>query len=224
MLRMASIFAMLVLSSLACQVATAQNNGPLQTPQAPQQRGQAPAPLIATPRQDRHDGLSISVDPYNEPPRAKQKFGKANPLAVGILPIEVSMRNDTDRPIHVDLSTIQLEVHFSDDHHQELDWLPPQQVANQVAHPKGPAAPTARRFPIGVPSGADSKADKLTEILKPLSLDADIVPPKGTIHGFLFFDLNHDMSLVQNASLYVPDVTTVPPSKPMMFFEVPLGE
>ncbi|HEV3482871.1 MAG TPA: hypothetical protein VGR97_11170, partial [Candidatus Acidoferrales bacterium] len=128
------------------------------------------------------------------------------------------------RPIHVDLSTIQLEVHFSDDHHQEIDWLPPQQVANQVAHPKGPAAPTARRFPIGVPSGKDSKADKLAEILKPLSLDADIVPPMGTIHGFLFFDLNHNMSLVQNASLYVPDVSTVPPSKPMMFYEVPLGE
>ena len=209
------------LGSLACLGAMAQNDGPLQTPQ---QRGQASAPLIATPRQDRHDGLSISVDPYNEPARAKQKFGKANPLAAGILPIEVSMHNDTDRPIRVDLSTIQLEVHFSDDHHQEIDWLPAQQVANQVAHPKGPAAPAARRFPIGVPSGADSKADKLAEILKPLALDADIVPPMGTIHGFLFFDLNHDMSLVQNASLYVPDVSTVPPTKPMMFYEVPLGE
>ncbi|HXU21958.1 MAG TPA: hypothetical protein VN788_15350 [Verrucomicrobiae bacterium] len=209
------------LGSLACLGAMAQNNGPLQ---APQQKGQAPAQLIATPRQDRHDGLSITVDPYNEPTRAKQKFGKANPLTAGILPIEVSMHNDTERPIHVDLSTIQLEVHFSDDHHQELDWLPAQQVANQVAHPKGPAAPTARRFPIGVPSGADSKADKMADILKPLTLDADIVPPMGTIHGFLFFDLNHDMSLVQNASLYVPDVNTVPASKPMMFYEVPLGE
>src|SRR6185437_4843465 len=109
------------MGSLACLGAIAQNNGPLQ---APQQKGQAPAQLIATPRQDRHDGLSITVDPYNEPARAKQKFGKANPLAVGILPIEVSMHNDTERPIHVDLSTIQLEVHFSDDHHQELDWLP----------------------------------------------------------------------------------------------------
>jgi hypothetical protein len=93
-----------------------------------------------------------------------------------------------------------------------------------VAHPKGPSAPQARRFPIGIPSGADSKADKLAEILKPLSLDADIVPPMGTIHGFLFFDLNHDMSLVDTSSLYVPDVATIPPSKPMMFYEVPLGQ
>lgn len=216
MARTASIIAMVGLGLLACHSASAQVN-PRQAPST------ANAPTIVTPRQDRHDGLSISVDPFNDAARAKEKFGKSNPLAVGILPIEVSMRNDTDHPIHVDLSTIQLEVHFSDDRHQEIDWLPAQQVANQVAHPKGPSAPQSRRFPIGIPSGSDSKVDKLAEILKPLSLDADIVPPKGTIHGFLFFDLNHDMSLVATASLYVPDVATVPAGKPMMFFEVPLG-
>lgn len=205
------------LGLFACQGAAAQID-------PRQAASNANAPTVVTPREDRHDGLSISVDPYSEPGRAKQKFGKANPLTAGILPIEVSVRNETDHAIKVDLSTVQLEVHFSEDRNQELDWLPAQQVANQVAHPKGPAAPTARRFPIGVPSGADSKADKLADILKPLTLDADIVPPKGTIHGFLFFDLNHDMSLAETASLYVPDVTTVPASKPLMFFEVPLGK
>jgi hypothetical protein len=215
-MRNISIAAVIGLALLACHGAGAQTD-PRQSAKT------ADGPTIVTPRQDRHDGLSISVDPYTEAARAKEKFGKADPLAVGILPIEVSMHNDTDHPIHVDLSTIQLEVHFSDDRHQEIDWLPAQQVANQVAHPKGPSAPQTRRFPIGIPSGTDSKADKLADILKPLSLDADIVPPKGTIHGFLFFDLNHDMSLAETASLYVPDVTTVPPSKPLMFFEVPLG-
>jgi hypothetical protein len=217
MMRTAYIIAVIGLGLLARQGANAQID--------PRQAASTVnAPTIVTPREDRHDGLSISVDPYSEQARAKEKFGKANPLTAGILPIEVSMRNDTDHPIHVDLSTVQLEVHFSDDKHQDIDWLPAQQVANQVAHPKGPAAPQARRFPIGVPSGTDSKADKLAAVLKPLSLDADIVPPKGTIHGFLFFDLNHDMSLMPTASLYVPDVTTVPASKPLMFFEVPLGK
>ena len=79
MVRMASIIATLVLSFLACFGAMAQNNGPLKTPQASQQSVQAPAPLIATPRQDRHDGLSISVDPYSEPARAKEKFGRPIP-------------------------------------------------------------------------------------------------------------------------------------------------
>jgi hypothetical protein len=178
---------------------------------------------IITPRQDQHDGLRISVDAYSQPARAKEKFGKANPLNVGILPVEVSLHNERNQPIHVDLSTIQLSVNFSDGHRQDIDWVPVQQVANQVAHPGGPSAPQARRFPIGIPSGADKKADQLADILRPLALDADVVPPMGTIHGFLFFDLNHNMSLAEGASLYVPDVTTIPPTKPLMFFEVPLG-
>jgi len=59
--------------------------------------------------------------------------------------------------------------------------------------------------------------------LRPLSLDAEIIPPKGAIHGFLFFDVAHDMSVVAKASLYVPDVAVVATKKPLIFFEVPLG-
>jgi hypothetical protein len=62
------------------------------------------------------------------------------------------------------------------------------------------------------------------DILKPLLLDVDVVPPMGVIHGFLFFDLNHDLSIADTASLYVPDVTNVPSNKQLMFFEVPLGK
>ena len=45
-----------------------------------------------------------------------------------------------------------------------------------------------------------------------------------TIHGFVFFDLNGDLSLAAKASLYVPDVATIPSNKALMFFEVPLGK
>jgi hypothetical protein len=44
----------------------------------------------------------------------------------------------------------------------------------------------------------------------------------GLIHGFLFFDLSREMSLARNASLYIPDVTTAPSQKALMFFEIPL--
>jgi hypothetical protein len=172
--------------------------------------------------EDRHEGLRVSVDPYADPARAKEKFGKANPLAVGILPVEIWMRNETPQPMHLELGTVQLAVHFESGRHQDIDWLDVQDVASEVAHPGGTPAPKARRFPVGLPSGTDKKTDKLLDILKPLSLDADIVPPMGTIHGFLFFDLSRDMSLAKKASLYVPDVTTVPSNKTLMFFEVPL--
>lgn len=175
---------------------------------------------------DRHEGLSVSADAYSDPARAKEKFGKgADPLPVGILPVEVFLRNETDQPMHVDLSTIQLDVHpHGGARDEDIDALSIHDVAASVAHPHGPSAPQSRRFPVGLPSSGDKKADKVADVLGPLALNSDIVPPMGMIHGFLFFDLGDDMSLAQTASIYVPDVTVVPSQKPLMFFEVPVGK
>jgi hypothetical protein len=175
---------------------------------------------------DRHEGLSVSADAYSDPARAKDKFGKAaDPLPVGILPVEVFLRNETDQPMHVDLSTIQLDVHpHGGAQDQDIDAMSLHDVAASVAHPHGPSAPEARRFPVGLPSSTDKKADKVADVLGPLALDSDVVPPHGMIHGFVFFDLGDDMSLAESASVYVPDVTIVPSQKPLMFFEVRVGK
>jgi len=174
--------------------------------------------------QDQHDGLTVSAKPYTDVELAKEKFGKANPMAVGILPVEVFLHNETLEPVRVDVSTIQLSVNFPSGKHQDLDWLSAKEVASVVAHPNGPPAPQSRRFPIGIGSISDKKTDKMLETIGPLALDADVVPPTATIHGFLFFDVGGRFTLAQDASLYVPDVTSVPSNKPLMFFEVPLGK
>jgi hypothetical protein len=173
---------------------------------------------------DAHEGLSVSADAYSDVARAKEKFGKANPVPLGILPVEVFLRNETAQPMRIDLSTIQLTVQPAGGHRQDIDSVPVQEVASAVAHPKGPSAPQARRFPIGIGSVTDSKTDKMMEVLRPLFLDAEVVPPMGMIHGFLFFDLDRDMSLASDASLYVPDVSIAASQKALMFFEVPLGK
>jgi hypothetical protein len=172
---------------------------------------------------DSHGGVTVTADPYSDADRAKAKFGKADPVPAGILPVEVSFRNETAQPIHVNLNTIQLNVRFPGGHQQYVDCLTVGQVADAVAHPNGPAAPSQRRFPVGLPSSGDKKVDKLMDVLRPLSLDADIVPPMSTIHGFLFFDVSHDFSLVNRSSLYIPDIVTVPSNKPLIFFEISLG-
>lgn len=173
--------------------------------------------------QDSHGGLTVSAKPYTDPELLKQKFGKDNPLAVGILPVEVFLHNETLQPIRVDVSTIQLSVNFPSGKHQDIDWLSPKEVSSVIAHPNGPPAPQSRRFPVGIGSITDKKTDKVMETIGPLALDADVVPPMATIHGFLFFDIDRDLSLVADSSLYVPDVTAVPSNKTLMFFEVPLG-
>jgi hypothetical protein len=172
---------------------------------------------------DNHDGLTILADPYVDKARSKEKFGKANPLEVGILPIEVFLRNETDRPIQVNINTIQLEVHLRSGKRQDIDWLSSEDVAGLIAHPGG-AAPSQRRVAgIPLPTG-DKKAEKLAEILRPLTLDSDTVAPMGSLHGFLYFNVNHDPSLASTSVLYVPDVVVIPTKKTLMFFEVPLGK
>jgi hypothetical protein len=203
---------------LACACAFAQGNSSSSHAASPA------APADDSLPHDTHEGLSVSADAYTDAARAKEKFGKANPVPLGILPVEVFLRNETSQPMRIDMSTIQLTVLPPGGRRQDIDSVPVQQVASAVAHPKGPSAPQSRRFPIGIGSVTDSKTDKMLEVLRPLSLDADVVPPMGMIHGFLFFDLDRDISLASDASLYVPDVSMVPSQKALMFFEVALGK
>jgi hypothetical protein len=173
---------------------------------------------------DTHDGLTIQADAYTERNRSKEKFGKADPFAAGILAVELTLRNATDKPIRVDINTIQLEVHLRSGGRQDLDWLAAEDVAALIAHPAGASGPSRPRMPgLPIPTG-DKKVDKLAEILKPLTLNADTVPPMGAVHGFIYFNVNSEMGLADNAVLYVPDAVLLPSKKALMFFEVLLGQ
>lgn len=137
--------------------------------------------------------------------------------------MEVFLKNETPHPIKIRLETVQLEVRLESGN-QELDWLSANQVAKYIVHPGGnPSAPTERRFPVGVPTPSkDKKVDSIAGQLRPLALDSDVVPPLGSIHGFLFFNMSHNFEAASKASLYVPDVAVLPEQTPLMFFEVPL--
>ena len=208
MMQIAFLFAMALPLSAA---ALAQRNS---SPSAPSEAEQASLP------HDQHSGITISAEPITDASRAKHQFGKADPLPAGLLPVEVFVRNDTSEPVQIGLDTIQLDVHYQNGRMDGVDSLTPAQAAQAIAHPNGPSAPRERRFPIGMGSIGDKKADKLLDILRPLALNSDIVPPMGTIHGYLFFDLQHDMSVVSQSSLYVPDAVVIPSKKPLIFFEV----
>jgi hypothetical protein len=213
-----SLFSIAILLLSGGGTAVAQNN-----PAATKGQHATADPTAALPH-DHHDGLTVTADPYTDKARGKEKFGKANPLDAGILPVEIFLHNETDEPIHVDINTIQLEVQLRAGGRQEIDWLPPEDVAGLVAHPGGVGPSNQRRVAgIPLPSG-DKKTDKLAEILRPFTLDADVVPPMGALHGFLYFNLNNEMLLADTAVLYVPDASVVASKKPLMFYEVKFGK
>jgi hypothetical protein len=184
-----------------------------------------PVDPAALPAHDNHEGLLIAADPYTDPERSKQTFGKNDPAKGGVLPIDVYFRNDTDQAIRVDFNTMRLEIAPPGEDHQKVEALTVSEVAVMVAHPRGPSDPSAtrRRIPAPIPMPKHDKAEeKAAAALRPFAFDSDVLPPRSTLHGFFFFDFGHDFSDVRFAELYIPDVIVVTGNKLLMYFDVPL--
>ncbi len=173
---------------------------------------------------DIHQNFAVAADAYSNAARSKQKFGKADPYKAGILAVEVYLHNDMKYPVHVDLTTIRLMIDAPDGKRFHLRPLSLRHTAEEIAHPQGSSAPTQRRFPtIPFPHGG-GKQRGIMDKLQPLTFQSDIVPPGGTTHGCLFFDISHHFDLVPYASLYVPDVKSVASNSALIYFEVSLGQ
>ena len=179
----------------------------------------------ALPARDHHEGLLIAADPYTDTARAKDKFGKANPIPVGIIPIEIYLKNETDMPLRIDLSSIRLEL-SSGPSRQRVEPLTVAQTAQIIVHPNGAQTPEARRLPVPkvIPiQSKDKKVKQIADLLQPFALDADVIPPQATIHGFLFFDFGSNFDELHKASIYVPGIASIPSNKPLTYFEIDLG-
>jgi hypothetical protein len=170
---------------------------------------------------DSHDGFTIAADPYSSAGRAQAKFGKDNPFSAGILPIDVFLTNDSGAAMRVQLESIRFEVSKTSGQRQELEPLSVDQTAELIAFPLGAGVPSdsSPRLPLPIPHHS-KKADKIVDNLRPLALDADVIAPHATIHGFLFFNVSGEFYLLPKATLYVPDVRAIAGSHALTFFEV----
>jgi hypothetical protein len=194
------------------------------TSSVPVARAQSdPAALSA---RESHDGLTISVDPYLEAARYKDRFGnKKTPYDAGIIAIEIFFRNDNDMPIRVGIEGIRLTLKPEGHDRQRLQPLTPEDVADQVWNP-GTANPTAPRTPIpgrGKKPARGKDWQQLQAALRAVMLSGDLVPPHGTLHGFLYFDLDSHFEWISTGGVYFPDLKVFPEMKPLFYFEVSLA-
>ena len=171
---------------------------------------------------DSHQGFTVAVRPYSDAAVAKKTFGKADPYKAGILAVTVYFRNNLKDPVHVDLSTIRLDVDAPNGRHFRLPRLRVAQAAAQIAHPKGISALRPPRIPLPFPIH-DGKERGIEKKLRPLSLQSDVVPAGGSIQGLLFFDMSGHFELVAHSSLYIPDVKSVASQNSLIYFSVPLS-
>ena len=181
---------------------------------------------LALRTRDAHQNLTIVADPYLSAARYdKAQFGKKSPYEGGIVAINVYFRNDNDSPIRLNLDTIQLVISTPGEERQRLEPLSPEEVADRTIFEAGPKSPTPRRFPFPTPGSASSKGkawDEMASSLRYIVLSSEVLPPRTTIHGFLFFDVSHQFDAVRHSHLYIPDLSFMADKKALFFFEIDL--
>lgn len=187
----------------------------------------AQADPASLPARDAHDGLLIAADPYLDAARYKTRFGKKNPYEAGIIAIEIYFRNDTDKPIQINLESIRLILAPPEVRRQRFGALAPEDVADRVLNKGGPN-PTTSRKPLPIPGGGprvrhSKEYTQLVETLRATAFETDLLPPHGTVHGVFFFDFGGRFELLPYARFYLPNLKFMDSKQPLLYFEIELA-
>jgi hypothetical protein len=192
------------------------------------QRGVCQQPSsLKTNSLESHEGMTITARPWTDPALYKEKFPKKSPYAAGIIAVQVVFRNDSDDSMKVNLERIRLNVTLSEEDHQALDPLSPEEATDVIMNP-GARDPTKTRkkfpFPAGAPKvGHDKHWTEVEKTLEDAVVQASVVAPHSTVQGLLYFDLRSQFELLNTAHLYVPDVMAIERNRGLMYFEIDLS-
>jgi hypothetical protein len=193
---------------------------------AQQEAAQQPSSL-KTNSLESHEGMTITARPWTDPALYKEKFPKKSPYASGIIAVQVVFRNDSDDSMKINLERIRLNLTLSEENHQALDPLSPEEAADVIMNP-GARDPTKARkkfpFPTGAPKvGHDKHWAEVEKSLEDAGVQASVVAPHSTVQGLLYFDLRSQFELLNSAHLYVPEVVAIEKNRGLMYFEIDLS-
>jgi hypothetical protein len=186
--------------------------------------GQQEKPL-KTSILDAHEGVTIGVEPWTQASRYKEKFPKKNPFAAGIVALKLSIRNDNDEAVKLNLHRIQLVVQLDADNKQELEALTADDVADAVMLRQNGKDPTARRLPIPLPISRpkptrDKNWEEFHGDCQNAGLPSGVIGAHSTMEGLVYFDLRGEWDLLQTARLYVPDLERMTSKQAISYFDI----
>jgi hypothetical protein len=186
--------------------------------------GQQARPL-RTSILDAHEGVAIGVEPWAQVSRYKEKFPKKTPFAVGIVALKLSIRNDNDEAVKLNLHRIRLLVQLDPDNNQELEALTADDVADAVMLGQNGKDPTVRRLPIPVPINRpkptrDKNWEEFRDAVQNAGMPSSVIGAHSTMEGLVYFDLRGELDLLQTARLYVPDLQRMTSQQAILYFDI----
>jgi hypothetical protein len=182
---------------------------------------------LKTASLETHEGLTISAQPWTDAELYKEKFPKKSPYAAGIVAMQVVFRNDSNESMKVSLDRIRLSFQIDQDNRQEVQALTPAQVADQVLKPGGkdPAKSRARiPLPVSIPHNNDKHWTELEQQAEVAGIPANVIAPHSSVQGLLYFDLQGQFDLLNEARLYVPDILVMENNRSLTYFEIDLSK
>ena len=181
---------------------------------------------LKTSALESHEGMTISAQPWTNPAQYKEKFHKKSPYAAGIVALQVTFRNDSDDSLKINLDRIRLNLTLSEEDRQALTSLTSEQAADAILKPATKALARSRfPIPIGGPKvGHDKKWVELEQELRDAGVKASIVAPHSSVQGLLYFDLQSQFDLLNNARLYVPSIVALEKNRELLYFEIDLSQ
>src|SRR5258708_11571815 len=182
-------------------------------------------PSLKAASLESHEGMTITVRTWTDTALYKEKFAKTSQFAAGIIAIQVVFRNDSDDSMKINLERIRLNVTLSEEDHQALYPLSPEEAADLITHPSAKNV-TARRLPIplgGPKIGHDKKWTEVEQSMRDAGVQASVVTPHSTVQGLLYFDLRSQFELLNTAHLYVPEIVAIEKTRGLMSFAIDLS-
>lgn len=159
------------------------------------------------------EGLTIAVQPFDDPEEAKSAFGKLNPYEHGVLPVLVVMKNNGKGTVSFD----NMRVVYVAPRGRKVEATP----AADVLYLKAGGRPKVSNSPI--PTGGSRikipKNPLKNEVIVERAFSAKMLPPGDSAHGFFYFQTGH----TRGTSLYVSGIRETQTGKELFYFEVPLN-
>lgn len=168
-------------------------------------------PAASYPSRQTSQGLTIAAVPFTRAEQAKQAFGKVNPYELGVLPVLIVMQNDSNVALRLD----RMEMYYVDGNRHRVIATP----ASEVPYLEGPQRPNFGGGPFPNPLPRRPKKNKLAiPEIEGLALNAKILPPHDSAHGFVYFQTGHR----SGAHIYIRGIYEAATGTELLYFEIPL--
>lgn len=174
--------------------------------------GFRPEPVDSYPTKQTIEGLTIAVQPFDDPEEAKSAFGKLNPYEQGVLPVLVVMKNNGKSTLQFD----NMQTVYVAPKGRKVDATP----AADVLYLKAGGRPRVSNSPIptGGPRIKVAKNPLKNDVIIERAFSAKMLPPGDSAHGFFYFQTGH----TRGTSLYISGIRDAQTRKELFFFEIPL--